>query len=1139
MRVGSVHVARNITDRKKAEETLRESGQRWSTTLASIGDAVIATDTLGKVTFINGKAEELTGWTLSEASQKPVTEVFNIVNEQTRLKAENPIDKVLKEGIVVGLANHTTLIRKDGSEVPIDDSGAPIKDKAGKTAGVVLVFRDITERKKQECEIENLAKFPSENPNPVFRINGKGTILYCNQAGASFLTGWKCKAGESAPEYMSQRVADALASNRRIEFEETFGAETFSFLLAPVTAAGYVNIYANDITERKKSEAEREIMIEFLRITNTCTDTRGLVKATLGFFQKQSGCEAVGIRLKEGDDYPYYETKGVPAEHVLLENNLCARDEAGCIIRDFKGDLVIECMCGNILCGRFDPSKKFFTEKGSFWVNDTTRLIATTTDADRQANTRNRCNGEGYESVALLALRVGENRLGLLQLNDKRKNMFTLETVQTWERIADHLALALSRTLADEALRKSQEEYSSLFANMIDGFAYCKMIFDENNKPVDFVYLQINDSFERITGLKRETVVGKKVTEAIPGTEKANPELFEIYGRVALTCKKEKFEIFFKPLSMWLCVSVYCPMKGYFAAIFEDITERKQSEEALRKLNRHLKAVSNSNQALMHATDEEKFTQEVCNIVVNDCGYALVWVGFAEHDRHKTVRPVAFAGFDQGYIDALNVTWDENSKSGHGPTGTVIRTGKPYICKNMQIDPNFEPWRPAALKRGYTASFVLPLTSVEGNTFGALNIYSKESDPFTDEEVKLLTELSNDFSYGVEMLRLRKKRDEAEETLRKQASLIDLSPDAIIVRMPDGVITFWSMGAEKLYGWTKNEAVGQDINMLLKTKFPYPIEEILEKLRQDGKWSGEIVHTSKEGKKVAVQTFWLAKFDADGKILETFESNVDITDRVELQVKLEDSAVRVEEYANQMEQLANQRAEQLKGAERLAAIGATAGMVGHDIRNPLQAITSDVYLAKTELSSMPDSDEKNNALDNLAEIEKNIDYINKIVSDLQDYTKTLRPVARETDLQKLMSELVSKNVVPENVKVQVKVQKEAAVVMADPDILKRIFGNLIINAVQAMPKGGKLTIEACREADDSIITVEDTGVGVPEEAKDKLFTPLFTTKSKGQGFGLAVVKRMTEALGGTVTFESQIGKGTKFIIRLPNPNVKR
>ena len=132
--------------------------------------------------------------------------VFNIVNEQTRLEVENPIERVLKEGMVVGLANHTILIRKDGTEVPIDDSGAPIKDKDGKTIGVVLVFRDITERKQQEREIENLAKFPSENPNPIFRIDGKGTILYSNQAGDSFLAAWNSKVGEHAPEHISQIV---------------------------------------------------------------------------------------------------------------------------------------------------------------------------------------------------------------------------------------------------------------------------------------------------------------------------------------------------------------------------------------------------------------------------------------------------------------------------------------------------------------------------------------------------------------------------------------------------------------------------------------------------------------------------------------------------------------------------------------------------------------------------------------------------------------------------------------------------------------------------------------------------------------------------------------------------------------------
>ena len=129
----------------------------------------------------------------------------------------------------------------------------------------------------------------------------------------------------------------------------------------------------------------------------------------------------------------------------------------GSSIRDSDGYPIHECMCGNVICGRFDPSKPFFTERGSFCTNCTTELLATTTDADRQARTRNRCNGEGYESVALIALRVGEECLGLLQLNDRRKGQFSPETIAMWERLADYLAVALAKTRAEEALHEAYE----------------------------------------------------------------------------------------------------------------------------------------------------------------------------------------------------------------------------------------------------------------------------------------------------------------------------------------------------------------------------------------------------------------------------------------------------------------------------------------------------------------------------------------------------------------------------------------------------------------------------------------------------------------------------------------------------------
>jgi len=236
------------------------------------------------------------------------------------------------------------------------------------------------------------------------------------------------------------------------------------------------------------------------------------------------------------------------------------------------------------------------------------------------------------------------------------------------------------------------------------------------------------------------------------------------------------------------------------------------------------------------------------------------------------------------------------------------------------------------------------------------------------------------------------------------------------------------------------------------------------------------------------------------------------------------------------EREAQEAAKKLKDSERLAAIGATAGMVGHDIRNPLQAITGDVYLAKTELASLPESQEKANAIESLDEIETNIGYINKIVADLQDYARPLNPNRGEADLKLIIDRLLEKNGLPENVKVTVRVEDEARKFFADSDYLNRILYNLVTNAVQAMPKGGKLTIQAYKDKKDVVISVKDTGVGIPKEIQGKMFTPMFTTKAKGQGFGLPVVKRMTESLGGTVSFESEECKGTTFIIRLPPPH---
>ena len=218
----------------------------------------------------------------------------------------------------------------------------------------------------------------------------------------------------------------------------------------------YVLLTHEDITDRRQSSAERETALAFLHLVNARTGLRDLVAASTRFFRSQSGCEAVGIRLRDGDDFPYYETLGFPDAFVRSENSLCSRLPDGQVERDTVGSPVLACMCGNVVCGRFDPALPFFTAAGSFWTNSTTELLASTTEADRQARTRNRCHGEGYESVALLPLRLGDERLGLLQLNDRRRNVFTPERIAFWERLVGYLAVALAHARAEEALRESE-----------------------------------------------------------------------------------------------------------------------------------------------------------------------------------------------------------------------------------------------------------------------------------------------------------------------------------------------------------------------------------------------------------------------------------------------------------------------------------------------------------------------------------------------------------------------------------------------------------------------------------------------------------------------------------------------------------
>jgi PAS domain S-box-containing protein len=212
-----------------------------------------------------------------------------------------------------------------------------------------------------------------------------------------------------------------------------------------------------DVTDRKQAELRDRLAYEVLELLNRSDGSKDTVRDILQLIKKNTDFEAVGIRLREGDDFPYYDTNGFSDDFIHAERYLCARDDERKILRDEQGNPILDGMCGNILCGRTNPALPFFTRGGSFWSNCTTELLASTTEEDRQARTRNRCNGEGYESVALIPLRSGDETIGLLQLNDRRRNQFTPEMIRFFEGLGASIGIALSRKQAEEALRESEE----------------------------------------------------------------------------------------------------------------------------------------------------------------------------------------------------------------------------------------------------------------------------------------------------------------------------------------------------------------------------------------------------------------------------------------------------------------------------------------------------------------------------------------------------------------------------------------------------------------------------------------------------------------------------------------------------------
>jgi PAS domain S-box-containing protein len=398
-------------------------------------------------------------------------------------------------------------------------------------------------------------------------------------------------------------------------------------------------------------------------------------------------------------------------------------------------------------------------------------------------------------------------------------------------------------------------------------------------------------------------------------------------------------------------------------------------------------------------------------------------------------------------------------------------------------------------------------------------------------------------TYGIVASRIFVKRKKAEEALRiseeRLQAIITFAKDAIILADSDLKISYWNPAAETMLGYTKEEANGKDLFKLLT---PERLHEEYLKTWEELKETGhdpltaantfEPLAVRKNGTEFPVELSISSlqirdKWHAVGMVR-------DITERKLMQRKLEEYSQHLEEMVEMRTRQLKETQEKLIKNEKLAAIGQVASMVGHDLRNPLTGITGAAYYLKKKLGSKADK----TTLEMLGLIEKSVEYSNKIISDVLDYSREIQLELTETTPKSITKEALSLVKVPSNISVLDATQDEPKI-KVDAEKMKRVFVNIIKNAIDAMPESGKLTITSDKDGTLEI-TFADTGTGMPKEVLEKLWTPFFTTKARGMGLGLPICKHIVEAHGGNISVESTVGKGTKFIVTIPiQPQLER
>ena len=400
----------------------------------------------------------------------------------------------------------------------------------------------------------------------------------------------------------------------------------------------------------------------------------------------------------------------------------------------------------------------------------------------------------------------------------------------------------------------------------------------------------------------------------------------------------------------------------------------------------------------------------------------------------------------------------------------------------------------------------------------------------------------------------------------KEAAVIDAMIDGVTITDMQGGIIDFNRAASEQFGYKKEEAIGktpQELFMVEK-EFPRFFKALEELLSGKPIEASDYLVKRKDGAEFSVNISLSVIRDTEGKPSEIVAITRDITERKrmeqEIQERNEQLDAQNEELrateeelrsaneelqaseeelraTNEELQAANEELretqEQLIRSEKLAAIGQLAGGVGHELRNPLGAIKNAAYYIKGKIAKSELGQKEPRVMEFLDIMDDEINTSSKIINDLLGFSRVGKSSVSPTRIERVIEDALSRIAIPENIELTKRLDTDLPEVEIDPDQIQQVLVNMILNAVQAMPEGGKLTI-GTREKDEFLeVEIADTGGGIPDEAVDKIFDPLFTTKAKGIGLGLAVCKSIIDRHGGYIEVKSKMGKGTTFTIRLP------